>query len=239
MNPERKMPYFTAVNIDSVKYNKLKPQIPSRKEMGSDAWLLDPRLDKNAQLAKSFYSKNDFDLGHMVRREDALWGDTLDEALEANDDTFFLTNATPQHKDFNRNTERWKGLEDYALSNARKNNLKLSVFTGCIFDENDRVLNGVQIPAKFWKVIVMIKKDGTPSATGYIVNQADLIEDITKKSIFVFQKFKTYQVSLKTIEKQTGLAFGLGRYDPLQRDGRWGLMADMPVEIEEDEQIEF
>ncbi len=59
MNPERKMPYFTAVNIDSLKYNKLKPHIPSRKEMGSDVWSLDPRMDKSAQLAKSFYSKND------------------------------------------------------------------------------------------------------------------------------------------------------------------------------------
>jgi DNA/RNA endonuclease G (NUC1) len=241
MNPERRMPYFTAVNIDAIKYNKLKEDIPSRKEMGADDWNIDPRLDKKMQLSKSFYSQNDFDLGHMVRREDALWGDTLEEALIANDDTFYLTNATPQHKDFNRSSERWKGLEDYALKNARKNSLKLSVFTGCIFSPTDRYLNKVQIPSKFWKVIVMVKKDGTPSATGYIIHQDDLIEDITsERSIaFEFQQFKTYQVTLKNIEAQTGIKFGLNQHDPLQKRTERHLIADMPVMIEEDGQIEF
>jgi DNA/RNA endonuclease G (NUC1) len=242
MNPERRMPYYTAVNIDAVKYNKLKDQIPSRKEMGADDWDYDPRMDKTMQLGKSFYSRNDFDLGHMVRREDPLWGDTLEEALVANDDTFFLTNATPQHKDFNRSAERWKGLEDFALSHARKNSLKLSVFTGCIFSPTDRYLGKVQIPSKYWKVIVMIKKDGTPSATGYIINQDDLIEDITseRQSLFVFQQFKTYQVQIKNIEAQTGIKFGLGQYDPLQKaNNKRGLVMDLPVMIEEGEQIEF
>jgi endonuclease G, mitochondrial len=238
LNKQRKMPYFTAVNIDAVKYNKLKKDIPSRKEIGADNWVIDPRIEKTAQLPKSFYSKNDFDLGHMVRREDPLWGDSLEEALAANTDTFYLTNATPQHKDFNRNAERWKGLEDYALSNARKNDLRISVFTGCIFTDKDRQLAGVRIPAKFWKVIVMLKEDGIPSATGYIVNQDDLIEDITERG-FVYEKFKTYQSDIKSIEEATGLEFGLNAYDPLHKEGLRDLIATEPVLIDDFEAIVF
>jgi endonuclease G len=216
IHKSRKMPYFTAVNIDAVKYNALKDQIPSRKEIGADRWIFDPRLAKEVQLAKSFYENNDFDLGHMVRREDALWGDTLEEALIGNNDTFYLTNATPQHKDFNRNAERWKGLEDYAIKSARKHALLISVFTGCIFKSNDRKLNNIQIPAKFWKIIVMKKADGQLSATGYIINQDDLIEDITARELFVYDQFKTYQVNISDIEMETGLQFGLNEYDPRQ-----------------------
>jgi endonuclease G, mitochondrial len=239
MNAKRKMPYFTAVNIDAAKYNKLKSQIPSRKEIGADTWIIDPRVSKEEQLPKSFYSKNDFDLGHMVRREDALWGDTLEEALAANKDTFFLTNATPQHKDFNRNSERWKGLEDYALRNARQNDLRISVFTGCVFTEHDRMLDEVHIPAKFWKLIVMIKEDGTPSATAYVIQQDDLIHDITERGIFVYAQFKTYQVDLKTLEDETGLTFGLNAFDPLQKVDTRGLMGNEPVLIDTLENIVF
>lgn len=218
MNKARRMPYYTAVNIDALKYNKLKDQIPSRKEMGSDPWTLDTRIPKTAQLTKSFYLNNDFDLGHMVRREDALWGDTIEEAFAANDDTFYLTNAVPQHKDFNRNAERWKGLEDYALKNARKNDLRVSVFSGCVFDEQDRTFKEVQIPGKFWKILIMVKDNGELSATGYVVQQDDLIEDITERGVgFQYDQFKTYQVPITKIEELTGLRFGLNDYDPVQK----------------------
>ncbi|MDX1940582.1 MAG: DNA/RNA non-specific endonuclease [Saprospiraceae bacterium] len=219
VNPARRMPYYTAVNIDAERYNKLKDQIPTRKEIGDDNWVLDKRIPKSIQLPESFYKDNDFDLGHMVRREDVLWGENVEQALAANDDTFYLTNATPQHKDFNRNAERWKGLEDYALKNARKNNLRVSVFSGCVFDEKDRKFKEVQIPGKFWKILIIVKPDGELSATGYIVQQDDLIEDITERGGFSYEQFKTYQVPISRIEAATGLQFQLNDYDPLQKMG--------------------
>ncbi len=55
------------------------------------------------------YAKNkihgdpdDFDIGHHVRREDPVWGDTAEFAIKCNDDTFHSTNACPQHKNFNQ-----------------------------------------------------------------------------------------------------------------------------------------
>lgn len=235
MKKDRRMPYYTAVNIDATKYNKLKEAIPSRKEIGSDNWILDPRIPKTEQIPESFYAANDFDLGHMVRREDALWGDTLEEALEANNDTFFLTNACPQHKDFNRNAARWKGLEDYALKNARQNDLKVSAFTGCVFSDTDRSYKGVQIPGQFWKILVMVKANGELSATGYLVQQDDLIEDITERDLgFRYEQFKTYQVPISQLEALTGLQFGLNEYDPLQKTRN---IITQPTPIDEFEDI--
>ena len=221
MNGERKMPFFTAVNIDGLSYENLG-DVPSRTAIGRDKWFVDPRIPKEKQLLASWYGKNDFDIGHQVRREDALWGDNLEDAIKANNDTFHLTNAAPQHKDLNRNASRWLGLESYALSNARKFGLKISVFTGPIFAENDGVFNGIKIPDQFWKIIVMIKDDGKPSATGYMVQQNDLIEDIVTRS-FVYEQFKTYQVPISEIEDLTNISFGLNSHDPLQKSKKRSL----------------
>ncbi len=238
MNPERRLPFYTAVNIDAEGYNRLKAEIPSRKQIGADSWVQDKRLPREEQLPASFYVNNDFDIGHMVRREDVLWGDTLEQALAANKDTFHLTNAAPQHKDFNRCAQRWKGLEDYALQNARRHNLRVSVFSGCIFDEQDRKHRDVQIPGKFWKILVMVKENGELSATGYIVQQDDLIEGITERGGFQYEQFKTYQVPLAQIEQTTGLQFRLNEHDPLQKMATRG--GDMtPLSIDDYADIIF
>ncbi len=229
MHCERKMPFLTAVNVDALSYAKLG-EVPSRAEIGRDKWYLDPRIPKEKQLPFSFYDKNDFDIGHQVRREDTLWGDTLAFAIKANNDTFHLTNAAPQHKDFNRNAKRWLGLENYALQNARKFGLKITVFTGPVFDDKDGVYNNIKIPDQFWKVIVMIKDDGTPSATGYIVQQKDLIEDIVTRG-FMYGQFQTYQVPISEIEDVTDISFGLNDFDPMQKKQTRPLTYDMKPEL--------
>ena len=229
INAERKLPFFTAVNIDALSYEKLG-DVPSRSEIGRDKWYLDQRIPKEVQLPASFYDKNDFDIGHQVRREDTLWGDTLEFAIKANNDTFHLTNAAPQHKDFNRNAKRWLGLENYALQNARKYGLKITVFTGPVFDDKDGVYNDVKIPDQFWKVIVMIKDDGTPSATGYIVQQNDLIEDIVTRG-FMYEQFQTYQVPISEIEDLTDIIFGLNDYDPIQKKKTRSLTYEFKPEL--------
>ena len=237
MNIERRMPFFTAVNIDGASYDALKSQVPTRKEIGPDKWFFDPRLPKTQQLGASFYKGNDFDIGHIVRREDALWGDTLEFALRANNDTFHLTNACPQHKDFNRNAMRWLGLEDYALKNARRYGLKISVYSGPVFRESDTTFNDVLIPSTFWKVITMIKDDGAPSSTAYMIQQDDLIAEMQKES-FVYDQFKTYQVPISEIEQLTGISFFLNQYDPLQNGARQNLIYK-PEPIEDYEGIVF
>jgi endonuclease G, mitochondrial len=220
MNGERKMPFFSAVNIDGISYKKIKPIMPSRKEIGSDKWIFDQRIPKELQIPKQFYKANDFDLGHLVRREDVVWGENLEEALNANRDSFYLTNATPQHAQFNRNSKSWKGLESYLLKNSRKHDLRLSVFSGAIFREDDGIFNGEKISRGFWKVVIMVKENGEPSVTGYIISQSTLVDAVfaanTRGDGFELGEFMTYQVPVSKIEEATGINFNLQGYDPLQ-----------------------
>lgn len=200
MSKTRKLPIFTAVNIDGGQLKDLKRT--------KDVWYFDPRIEKSDQYGPELYESNDLDRGHLVRRLDPVWGD---DANDANEDTFHFTNCSPQHKNLNQKT--WLNLEDYVGKNAKKFGLKVSVFTGPVFRSDDRVYRGqYRIPAEFWKLVVMVKDDGNLSATAYIQTQKNLIDNLE----FAYGAYKTYQVPVATIEELTGLDFGnLCSSDPL------------------------
>ncbi|PGM87128.1 DNA/RNA non-specific endonuclease [Bacillus cereus] len=200
MSKKRRLAYYTVVNIDG----------DNLKNVGrEDDWNFDPRIDKKYQCGDELYVDNDLDRGHLVRRRDPVWGNS---AEEANKDTFHFTNASPQHKKLNQQT--WLGLEDYILKNAENFNLKVTVFTGPVFRSDDLIYRGVQIPAEFWKVVVIVKQDGNLSATAYLQSQKNLIDNLE----FAYGEYKTYQVAVSKIENLTGLDFGeLRNQDPLNQ----------------------
>ena len=202
MSKSRGLAFYTAVNIDG---SKLEPL--DRK---NDVWYFDSRIEKKFQYGPELYSSNDLDRGHLVRRLDPVWGPNF---KEANEDTFHFSNCSPQHKNLNQKT--WLGLEDYILRNADVHDLKVNVFTGPIFNENDLVYRGKYlIPSEFWKVVTIIKNDGSISSTAYLQTQKQLIEDLK----FAFGEYKTYQVAVTNIESLTGLDFGnLRNFDPISK----------------------
>jgi endonuclease G len=217
MNKARKLAFYTAVNIDGAQIQPLKRD--------ADKWFFDPRIERDFQMGPEVYSKNDLDRGHLVRRLDPVWGS---RAAEANDDTFHFTNCSPQHKNLNQKT--WQGLEDYILKNADVHDLRVSVFTGPVFRNDDMLYRDrFQIPAEFWKVVVMVKADGKPSATAYLQTQKNLIIDLE----FAFGEYKTYQVPVTRIEALTGLDFGkLRNFDPLANiEATLGRVIHMPQDI--------
>ena len=202
MNKERRFAFYTAVNIDG---NSLK------RFSRADAWFLDPRIAEGDQAGDELYKNNELDRGHLVRRLDPVWGDETTARL-ADADTFYFTNATPQHAQFNQKT--WLSLEDHILGNTDVHDLKVSVFTGPVFQEGDRVYRGIQLPEQYWKVVAMVKD--TPakplSVTAYMLSQRDLLSSLE----FAFGQFRTYQVPVTQVEELTGLSFGgLRKFDPL------------------------
>lgn len=207
MHKTRRTCIITAVNIDGNQEKKITRE--------DDKWFLDGRMNTKYQLDNSMYSNNDLDRGHMVRREDPNWGD---DAEIANEDTFFYTNACPQHK--NLNQREWLALETYVLKNTQTNDLKVSVFTGPVIDENFVPYREGVVPAQFFKIVAMIKKDGKPSVTGYVLSQKEMISGLEKvQTDFEFSKFKTYQVSLSKIEEMTSLDLSkIKTYDPLKTE---------------------
>lgn len=202
MNRKRRMAFFTAVNIDGNALVKLT--------RGDDKWKFDPRIPEEFQIGEDAYSRNDLDRGHLVRRLDPVWG-TEEMAVRADADTFHFTNCTPQHKDFNQRT--WLSLEDYILRNADTSDMKVSVFTGPVFRDDDRTYRSIRLPQQFWKLAVMVH-DGRLSATAYMLSQSELLNRL--EAAFVYGPFKTYQVPIRLVEELTGLDFGTLRdNDPL------------------------
>ncbi|MER9456624.1 DNA/RNA non-specific endonuclease [Mesorhizobium sp. M0478] len=207
MCKSRKLPLMTAVNINGV----------LAKRLGRvDKWYIDGRLGDEFQVDNSAYVKNPLDRGHMVRREDPVWGETVEIAAEANLDTFHYTNAAPQHEDLNQRD--WVRLEDYVLGNARTRGLQVSAFTGPIFGDKDPDYRGlVKLPKAFWKIAAVVNDEtGDLSCTGYILAQGDLIKGLTGE--FVYGAFKTYQVEVAQIGELARLDVGhLSKHDPFAK----------------------
>jgi endonuclease G len=192
MSKSRRLALFTAVNIDG----SVTVSVPR----GGDPWAFDGRIPEKAQAGDELYADNDFDRGHLVRREDPNWGPT---ASVANRDTFHFTNCAPRLSVFNQRS--WLSLEDYILSNTRRVGERATVFTGPVLRANDPVYRGVAIPLAYWKVVAFIHDDGRPSASAYLI---DHDVDLEARSL-LFGAFKTYQRSVLAIEGLTNLNFGL------------------------------
>ncbi|QKV73259.1 DNA/RNA non-specific endonuclease [Amycolatopsis sp. Hca4] len=208
MHRERRLAMFTMVNIDGRTSRALRRE--------ADHWSLDPRVAVTEQIGEEIYRDNPLDRGHLVRRLDPAWGATEAVAQLGNDDTFHFTNCSPQHKDFNQNKTTWAGLEDYVLNNAANFGLKVSVVTGPVLAADDDHYRGVQLPRQFWKVVAMVKTDGTLSATAYLLSQEELIHGLEAATEFDYGAYRTYQVPVRRIAELTGLSFGeLEAADPL------------------------
>jgi endonuclease G len=212
LNKERRLAFYTAVNIDGASGARLRRE--------PDRWFFDPRVPQDQQTGEAVYQDNPLDRGHLVRRLDPAWGATAAAAKIANDDTFHFTNCTPQHHDFNAGRTLWAGLENYVLDSADNLKFRVTVFSGPVLAADDEQYRGVQLPRQFWKVVVMVKQGGELSATAYMLSQEELIKGLeVAPEAFSYGAYRTYQVPVRQIEGLTGLSFGsLADADPLARE---------------------
>jgi endonuclease G len=225
LSRSRRLARWTAANLDGRRRYVI--------DRTGDSWAFDPRLPATAQVGEALYADNDLDRGHLVRRQDPIWGDTLEEALAANDDTFHFTNCAPQHSEFNQGPESWLGLEDYILNTVADQQLRAAVLTGPVFDEDDPVYRDVAIPLAFWKVVATVDDAASLHATAYVLRQDDLLGDIGSRldeTGPVFGPYRMFQVPVSDVEAITLLDLGpLRAADPLADEdqgpaaagGRW------------------
>ena len=203
MSESRRMCRYSAVNIDG----RLS------KRMKRPGWRTDPRIPKEAQInqGECYGNPPKFARGHMTRREDPIWGKPT-VAERGNSDSMHVTNTVPQMQPFNAGI--WLGLENYALENAREDDMKICVFTGPFLRDDDPERYGVRVPIEFWKVIAFIHDDtGKLCATGYSMSQKNFLQE----EEFVFGQHETTQLPIRTIEARSGLSFGrLADLDPLR-----------------------
>ena len=223
LSASRRFARITAVGIDG------RRRLPIDRTR--DRWSFDPRIARELQVGEGLYLNNALDRGHLVRRQDPDWGDTLAESLRANQDTFHFTNCTPQHSAFNQGTDLWHGLEDYILNNASGHQLRVVVFTAPVLAEEDKVYRDVQIPRRFWKVVVTRTSDEQLHATAYILSQEELLDlraAAPPADDWIYGGYRTFQTSVAAIEALTELDFSpLREADPyVPAAGRFGARAE-------------
>jgi endonuclease G len=175
LNAERRLPFYSICNIDGAKRIRVDRDTGRATSLpeASESWAIDPRVPDEAQLSDAFYARLRRDLripsdffarGHMTRREDPNWG-RGDLAERANDDTFHHSNGCPQvNNAFNSSQKVWQGIENFVLNSADDSNLRVTVITGPVLQDDDPVyeddeFGAVLLPRRFWKIVARVEDD--------------------------------------------------------------------------------
>ncbi len=223
MHSKRRFAIYSAANVDfGGRFDMSRPP---------DQWREDPRIPLESQVSGFYYKKNQFDRGHLTRREDLEFGRSRKIALQSAADTCHWTNCTPQHAKFNQNKELWQGVERHVLeASIEADDVKAQVITGPVLQEDDPVwerFKEIQYPLKFWKVVAAINGNNQLFATAYLLDQSEVVDQFGIEAVPVvpFTAFKTFQVPITEVERLTNLLFHaqvdgkkvrLSEFDPLK-----------------------
>lgn len=169
----------------------------------------DPRVPDEYQAGNELYANNHLDRGHLARRADLTWG-PVREAKQANKDSFFFTNITPQMDDFNQSRQAglWGRLENALYEDVDLDQLRCSIFGGPVFTENSQQYRGYRIPTEYWKLI-LFEHEGELKARAFMLTQ-----DLDRLRVFMaLDEFRVYQITLPELEERTGLEFPAAVHD--------------------------
>jgi DNA/RNA endonuclease G (NUC1) len=80
----------------------------------------------------------------------------------------------------------------------------------------------VRCPLQFWKICVLIRKDGTPSAMGFVLGQEDIQDLPGFEEAF---DVAATQIKIADLETRTGLNFGVVKtFDHFAKGGAPGTL---------------
>lgn len=145
-------------------------------------------------ITSSDYSNSGYDRGHMAPNHAIalLYG------KEAQEETFLMTNITPQKPTLNQ--KLWQHLEAIELESFTSKFKELWVYTGPLFDSKTTHLKSsqfIEIPDAFYKIYVGIKENGEIKTLAFIIPQNAKANDPLEK----------YLVSIDEVERRSGLDF--------------------------------
>ncbi|MCP2294686.1 endonuclease G [Nocardia amikacinitolerans] len=195
LSKSRRFARWVAWNIDGSSLKKID-------RVGIE-FVKDARLPAEFQTGNELYRDNRLDRGHIARRADLLWA-ALPEAQQANTDSFFYTNITPQMDDFNQSGKDglWGQLEDAVFADVQVQDLRVSAFGGPVFHDDDRVYRGSRIPREYFKILAFVD-GGDLKARAFLLTQGlDQLEALD------LDEFRVFQVAIAEVEERTGVRFG-------------------------------
>lgn len=194
MHAQRRLALWVGWNIDGSRLHRL-----GRRGL---AFGPDPLVAPQYQTSEALYANNRLDRGHLARRADLCWG-SPDEARQANRDSFYFTNITPQLENFNQSQQGgiWGQLEDALFDQVEVQALRVSVFGGPVLHTQDQLYRGVQLPREFFKVLAYVE-------AGQLRAQAFLLTQNLESLQYVdLEQFRVYQVTLAELEARCAFRF--------------------------------
>ena len=163
----------------------------------SDEFIPDPSLDMEYQRTQVDFGKKGYDRGHLCASADRLY------QQEANDQTFYYTNMSPQRNNFN--TGVWLALEGQVQSWGRSCTASdtLYVVKGGTIDKEEQVKEYIggdrskPVP-KYYYMALLFKKGDSFKAIAFWMEHTD---NKPAKTI----KLVDYALSIDELEEKTGI----------------------------------
>lgn len=90
------------------------------------------------------YSGSGYDRGHLVPAEDAFNDLTMDES-------FLMTNMTPQNPKLNRGS--WRVVENAARNKVVSSGKTAWIVTGAIYGDSKKTNKGIPVPTQYFKCV--------------------------------------------------------------------------------------
>lgn len=195
LSASRRLARWVAWNIDGTALERLP-------RTGMD-FVLDPRIPREVQTGRQLYRGNRLDCGHIARRADLLWGGP-DAARRANRDSYYFPNIAPQLDDFNQSSRRgvWGRIEEAVFADVELDDLRVSVFGGPVFGDDDRVYRGTRIPREYWKIVAFVDRGRLKARAFLLTQNLDGLEALE------LDEFRVFQVAVAEVEERTGVRFG-------------------------------
>lgn len=173
-----------------------------------DSFAADPSLNANYQRIRSDFGAKGFDRGHLCASADRLY------SQEANLQTFYYTNMSPQKNSFN--TGVWQSLENLTRAWGRSNTLRdtLYVVKGGTIDKEEQIWKYIDndrskpVP-KYYFMAFLNKKGDKYKGIAFWLDQT-----ITYPTNV---KLANYAISIDQLEELTGIDFFVNLNDNLEK----------------------
>lgn len=172
-----------------------------------DDFRADNTLPSNCyRVVTGDYTGSGFDRGHMAPSADRT------NTIANNSATFLMTNIIPQSPDNNQGV--WANLENYSRTLVTNQNKELYIIAGSYGTggtgsngSKTTIANGrVTVPARTWKVIVVLDRPGL-GVSGVNTSTRVIAVDIPNAQGVRNADWRNYRISVDTLESRTGYNF--------------------------------
>lgn len=178
----------------------LSPEKLQRVVARKDTFRPDPMVSTGSATYADYSSAPEYDAGHLLPCRQMQFD------CEAMSETFYMSNMSPQHWQFNQ--QKWSFLEKLERNMAYRNN-GIYVITGPVLTSIQGTIgeaNEISIPNYYYKVFLKYSDDEKKAIAFLLPNRKESTP------------FQDYVVSIDSVETLTGLDFFPALSDDIENE---------------------